>query len=348
MLSQIICSVFPGDKKKKKIWRQKPQAQTSKTVSVECDLKFLVRKSNLIYCNTHTSTPKPKVLTPEATPWSILSPPSPGQAPGAGLSRQHRAPICASHRTVLDKSLQVGRGATSAPPARAPPPPPGWPPVSGVPLTCRRSVAGCHIFQPLGLAEETLGDSVDCAWGRGAAAPLYIWGWCPRGERPGAGHRRRAGARGCAQEEAAPRSAAGNLWARARAAVLAQLREDCAAPPGPERTAAAAAAAPSPAPHRRCSRTCALSMPGAGALAAAGTPAPRGSGGATAAAPRSRPEPRPRSPREPWVGWGLGDGADWPGREGPGELSFPKKDTVTPSRSRGSQASGQQGSLSRL
>lgn len=165
-------------KEKKKIWRQKPQAQTSKTVSVECDLKFLVRKSNLIYCNTHTSTPKPKVLTPKATPWWILSPPSPGQAPGAGLSRQHRAPICASHRTVLDKSLQVGRGATSAPPARAPPPPPGWPPVSGVPLTCRRSVAGCHIFQPLGLAEETLGDSVDCAWGRGAAAPLYIWGWC--------------------------------------------------------------------------------------------------------------------------------------------------------------------------
>lgn len=153
--SHLFCLSWRQTERKKKSGCTNPSPQTSKIVSVECNLKLLVRKSILIYSNTHTSTPKTKVVTPEAMRCSILPPPSPCRATGAGFSGQHHVLICASYTMVLGKSLQVGRGATSAPPA-GPPPPPGWPPAAGVPLTCRRSVAGCHIFQPRGWAQETL------------------------------------------------------------------------------------------------------------------------------------------------------------------------------------------------
>lgn len=126
-----------------------------------------------------------------------------------------------------------------------------------------------------GLAEETLARLSGCAWGRGAAVPLYIWGRCPRDVRPGASPRRGVGEGSCCeQKEAAPRSAAGNLWARRRAAVLAQLREDCAAPPGPasaRRPRRRPLPPPPPPPPPLDLR--ALSMPGAGARR---LPAPRG------------------------------------------------------------------------
>lgn len=155
-----------------------------------------------------------------------------------------------------------------------------------VPLTCRRSVAGCHIFQPRGLAEETLARLSGCAWGRGAAVPLYIWGRCPRDVRPPAGHHRRVGAGGCKQEGAAPRSAAGNLWARPRAgcpgAAARRLRSSAWAR---ERTARPLPPPPPPPPPPDLR---ALSMPGAGARPTASTPGPGGGGvaGRTATAPR--------------------------------------------------------------
>lgn len=158
MLSQIICSVFPGDKQKKR--GKKNLDAKSLTPKQENCISGMQSKidgqkvHSYIFQHSHKH-PKPKVVTPEAMGSSLLAAPSPRRAAGAGFSGQHHAPICASYRIALGKSPQAGRGAPSAPPARAPPPP-GWPPAAVVPLTCRRSVAGCHIFQPRGLAEETL------------------------------------------------------------------------------------------------------------------------------------------------------------------------------------------------
>lgn len=59
--------------------------------------------------------------------FSNLSPPRPRRVLGSRLSQQHHVPIHASNTVVLGKSPQVGKGASSAPLARAPPPP-GWPP----------------------------------------------------------------------------------------------------------------------------------------------------------------------------------------------------------------------------
>ena len=165
-------------------------------------------------------------------------PPHPSRVPGAGLSRQHQVLILAF---IQDRSGQIlGSGQTrhlcsSGPSTFSSRLAPGHP----VPLTCRRSVAGCHIFQPRGLAEETLARL--CRWRRGAR------GWGARG--CGAASHLGWASAGCASGGRRPPR--GGRWGAASGrrrrgaqlpatcghgrepAVLAQLREDCAAPPGP-------------------------------------------------------------------------------------------------------------------
>lgn len=122
--------------------------------------------------------------------------------------------------------------------------------------------------------------------------------------RPRAGHLRRVGAGGC-EEEAAARSAAGNLWARPRAGweKTAQLR------PGPRAHGGGNRSLFFLLPH--CSRRLdlrALSMPRAGARLTANTPGLRGVRGRSDYSPQilARGEwegqsRRPYSPRE--FGW---------------------------------------------
>lgn len=186
---------------------------------------------------------------------------------------------------------QVGRGAPSAPPAGAPPPP-GWPPAVRVPLTCRRSVAGCHIFQP-GFGKGNADETLSRAGGQGSAVPLYIWGRCPLEVRPGASGRGGVGAGGREQRRRRRARLPATCGHGRAPAVLAQLREDCAAPPGPARSEHARGRRPPESQH-----------PGPPDPAArAGTP---------------EPAALPPPPREPRAGRGPGEGTDWLGRAEPG------------------------------
>lgn len=123
------------------------------------------------------------------------------------------------------------------------------PGASWVPLTCRRSVAGCHIFQPWRFWQRRhWRDSVGCARKERELWSLcHIWGQRLQAERPGAG-RSPVGAR--AESGTRRRSAAGNLWAPLRPPVGAQLRR---------LRSSARAPAPRPLPPPpAAARTCAV------------------------------------------------------------------------------------------
>lgn len=128
------------------------------------------------------------------------------------------------------------------------PPLPGWPPVSRVPLTCRRSVAGCHIFQPRGFGSGDAGRLCESRReGEGAAVPLSHLGSTSAG---GASWRRPQPVGTGAASGTKRRSAAGNLWAPLRPPVGAQLRR---------LRSSARAPAPRPLPPPPSTiRTCAL------------------------------------------------------------------------------------------
>lgn len=108
--------------------------------------------------------------------------------------------------------------------------------------------------------------------GRGPRARFTSGGRGPWDLCPSAG-RRRVGAEGCEHRRrgAVPPATRGHGRAPA---VLAQLREDCAAPPGPsERTAAVAAAAPSsPAAAATATTTTAAAVSLAGSRLARRSP----------------------------------------------------------------------------
>lgn len=299
-----------------------------------------------IYQNPHRH-PQPKVVTAKRCLRQFPHPLT-LRVPGAGLSRQDHVPIHASCTIALGKSLQVGRGTSSAPPARAPPPP-GWPPAARVSLTCRRSVAGCHIFQPRGLAEQTLarlGRSRQGARGCGPALHLgsvSAGGASWIGRRPPGGRRgRRAGGGGAALccRQLVGTAARRLSWRSCQR--TAQLR------PGPRAHGGGGGGDRSLLLPRRRRRPDlrALSMPGAAARPRARTPEPRGAGAQPPRTPHplegreGRPQPAALLPAEAPRGLGSGEGTDWLGRTGPGERGLPRERNRSPLG--GSQASVQQ------
>lgn len=108
----LFCPVFPGDQKKKKNLDSKILTPDHYIVSVECNLNCQSESPTLyVPTNRHTSTSKPKVVTPESMRLSISSSPYP-RVPGAGLNRQHHVAIDASYKMVLGKAPKVGRSKT--------------------------------------------------------------------------------------------------------------------------------------------------------------------------------------------------------------------------------------------
>ena len=235
---------------------------------MECNLKLLVRKSNVIYTYRQL-TPKAKVAPPEAMRSSISSPPSP--QPGARCWLKPTA--SGSNPCVHTGSLWANPWQWSdAPPLllrsehlllQAGPRSPGAPylqalrgrlphlPAAG----SGRGDAGETLSMAPG-GEGLGGEGLRCRFTSGVG----VRGMCVRGPATAAGW----ALGGCKREEAARRSAAGNLWARPRAgcpgAAARRLRSSARAH---ERTAAAAAAAaaataaPSSSPAA-AARTCAL------------------------------------------------------------------------------------------
>lgn len=155
------------------------------------------------------------------------------------------------------KSLQVARGVTSAPEAehlllQAGPRPPGAPYL--------QALRGRLPHLPAeGFGRGDAGETLSIAPGGEGPRSRFTSGVGVRGMCvPEPGDRREVGAGDCEPEQAARRSAAGNLWARPRAgcpgAAARGLRSSARAR---ERTAAAGTA-PSSSPAAAAARTCAL------------------------------------------------------------------------------------------
>lgn len=193
-----------------------------------------------------------------------------------------------------------------------------------VPLTCRRSVAGCHIFQPRDLAEETLARlcrSRQGARGRGPASHL---GWVSAGCASRSPATAARWARGTASRSRRRGARLPATCGHGRApAVLAQLREDCAAPPGPASARRRRGPLPPPPPpppppgparseHARGQRP-----PGSPHPRLPGTPSSRP--GECGEASTDCPAPRGT----------LGSDGVWE-RGGPGEGGFPKPEQLVP------------------
>lgn len=176
----------------------------------------------------------------------------------------------------MGRSLQVGKGASSSPVAQAPPP--GWLPAAWMPLTCRRSVAGCHIFQAAGFGR---GDAGETQWmrlgARGCGPALHLGSVSPGcasgSQSPPRGGRREllraeGGSAALSRRQlvgTAARGCPGAAARRLRSSARARERTAAAAATAPSSSSPAAASGPARSEHARGRRP-----------ATASTPRPRG------------------------------------------------------------------------
>lgn len=122
------------------------------------------------------------------------------------------------------------------------------PGASPVPLTCRRSVAGCHIFQPWGFGRGDAGETLWVAPGRrGSCVPTVTSGVsvCRLSVLAPAAARWAQGLR--AGRGGAPLPATCGLRSGRQSV---RSSDDCAAPPGPQRRGRSLLPPPPPGPAR--------------------------------------------------------------------------------------------------